>query len=52
MLQDKEILRDIVDTTQYMMGSLDADRETVVKILLGGIYRRIDMEGVASQLYH
>lgn len=43
--RDDSALRDIVDTTQYAAGPLDASPETIVKILLGGIHRRIDSQG-------
>jgi hypothetical protein len=38
-------LQDIVDTTPYI-GSLNAD--ALVKILLGGINRRIDISGAEA----
>ena len=43
-------IRDIVDTTQYTKGPLDASPETVIKILLGGINRRVDNEGAAGAI--
>ncbi|GJE84856.1 VWA domain-containing protein [Phanerochaete sordida] len=44
-MQQHSAMRDIIDTTRYADGPLDADPETIVKILLGGIHRRIDSEG-------
>ena len=37
-------VRDMVDTTPYT-ASLDADPERLVKILLGGVHRRVDVKG-------
>ncbi|GJE90432.1 von Willebrand factor type A domain-containing protein [Phanerochaete sordida] len=37
-------VRDMVDTTPYTT-SLDADPERLVKILLGGVHRRVDVKG-------
>ncbi|PIL37408.1 hypothetical protein GSI_01102 [Ganoderma sinense ZZ0214-1] len=39
-------VRDIVDTTPYLGGQLNA--ETIIKILLGGINRRVDRRGGLS----
>lgn len=39
-------IRDIVDTTPYTGGSLSAD--IIIKILLGGINRRVDRRGGQS----
>lgn len=39
-------VRDIVDTTPYNGGNLSA--ELIVKILLGGINRRVDRRGARS----
>lgn len=39
-------IRDIVDTTPYTGGSLSA--EIIIKILLGGINRRVDRRGGQS----
>ena len=39
-------MRDIVDTTPYLGGQLNA--ETLIKILLGGINRRVDRKGGRS----
>ncbi|EKM59504.1 uncharacterized protein PHACADRAFT_25617 [Phanerochaete carnosa HHB-10118-sp] len=50
--QQHAALRDIVDTTQYIAGPLDANPETMVKILLGGIHRRIDHEGASVVLFN
>lgn len=41
-------IRDVVDTTPYRSGGLDG--ETLIKILLGGINRRVDRRGGASVL--
>ena len=41
-------IRDVVDTTPYKSGGLDG--ETLIKILLGGINRRVDRRGGASVL--
>lgn len=41
-------IRDIVDTTPYKSGGLDG--ETLIKILLGGINRRVDRRGGPSVL--
>jgi len=45
-LAERHGIRDIVDTTPYTGGSLDAD--TIIKILLGGINRRVDRRGGGS----
>ncbi|GJE84855.1 VWA domain-containing protein [Phanerochaete sordida] len=45
------IARDIVDTTQYTKGPLDANPDTLIKILLGGIHRRVDVEGAPAAMY-
>lgn len=37
-------VRDMVDTTPYATG-LDSDPEALVKILLGGVHRRVDRKG-------
>lgn len=37
-------VRDMVDTTPYAAG-LDSDPEALVKILLGGVHRRVDRKG-------
>ena len=42
----QEGVRDIVDTTPYLGGQLNA--ETLIKILLGGINRRVDRKGGRS----
>lgn len=39
-------IRDIVDTTPYIGGQLSA--ELIIKILLGGINRRVDKRGGQS----
>ncbi|CCM01741.1 uncharacterized protein FIBRA_03807 [Fibroporia radiculosa] len=41
-------IRDIVDTTPYLGGQLSADM--IIKILLGGINRRVDRRGAESVL--
>ncbi|KAI0776169.1 hypothetical protein BD413DRAFT_649630 [Trametes elegans] len=45
-LQAEYHVRDIVDTTPYIGGRLSAD--TIIKILLGGINRRVDKRGGQS----
>ncbi|KAI9064812.1 hypothetical protein FKP32DRAFT_1568950 [Trametes sanguinea] len=45
-LQGVYRVRDIVDTTPYLGGRLSAD--TIIKILLGGINRRVDKRGGES----
>ncbi|CDO73817.1 hypothetical protein BN946_scf185015.g146 [Trametes cinnabarina] len=45
-LQNEYKCRDIVDTTPYLGGRLSAD--TIIKILLGGINRRVDKKGGES----
>ncbi|OSD04552.1 hypothetical protein PYCCODRAFT_1354384, partial [Trametes coccinea BRFM310] len=45
-LQNEYKVRDIVDTTPYLGGRLSAD--TIIKILLGGINRRVDRRGGGS----
>ncbi|KAI0650448.1 hypothetical protein C8Q79DRAFT_386786 [Trametes meyenii] len=45
-LQAEYHVRDIVDTTPYLGGRLNAD--TIIKILLGGINRRVDKRGGQS----
>ncbi|KAI0353131.1 hypothetical protein OH77DRAFT_1427924 [Trametes cingulata] len=45
-LQTVYNVRDIVDTTPYLNGRLTAD--TIIKILLGGINRRVDKRGGQS----
>lgn len=47
-LQGEYHVRDIVDTTPYLGGRLNAD--TIIKILLGGINRRVDKRGGESVL--
>ncbi|KAI0832719.1 hypothetical protein BC628DRAFT_1348038 [Trametes gibbosa] len=47
-LQEEYHVRDIVDTTPYLGGRLNAD--TIIKILLGGINRRVDKRGGQSVL--
>ena len=47
-LQGEYHVRDIVDTTPYLGGRLNAD--TIIKILLGGINRRVDKRGGQSVL--
>ncbi|KAI1796108.1 hypothetical protein LXA43DRAFT_937673 [Ganoderma leucocontextum] len=42
-------VRDIVDTTPYLGGQLNA--ETIIKILLGGINRRVDRRGGSSVMF-
>ncbi|GJE90445.1 von willebrand factor type A domain-containing protein [Phanerochaete sordida] len=44
-------IRDMVDTTPYAV-SLDADPEALVKILLGGVHRRIDTKGGRVMVQH
>ena len=44
-------IRDMVDTTPYT-ASLDADPEALVKILLGGVHRRIDTKGGRVMVQH
>lgn len=46
-LAGKYGIRDIVDTTPYQ-ASTQLNGETLVKILLGGINRRVDKRGGAS----
>ncbi|KAG8690563.1 hypothetical protein FRC09_011937 [Ceratobasidium sp. 395] len=45
-LSEKYGVRDIVDTTPYLEGGLNG--ETLIKILLGGINRRVDKRGGIS----
>ncbi|OBZ70496.1 hypothetical protein A0H81_09664 [Grifola frondosa] len=45
-LSDAHGIRDIVDTTPYLGGELSA--EMIIKILLGGINRRVDRRGGQS----
>jgi hypothetical protein len=45
----KDHLQDMVDTTPYTGGELNA--EILTKILLGGINRRVDRRGGASVLF-
>ncbi|KAG8724667.1 hypothetical protein FRC09_015811 [Ceratobasidium sp. 395] len=45
-LSGKYGIRDIVDTTPYTQGGLNG--ETLIKILLGGINKRVDKRGGAS----
>ena len=37
-------IRDMVDTTPYTV-SLDTDPDMLVKVLLGGVHRRVDVKG-------
>ena len=43
-------VRDIVDTTQYLGGEA-LNKETIIKILLGGINRKVDKKGGASVMH-
>ncbi|KAG9086033.1 hypothetical protein FRC06_003307, partial [Ceratobasidium sp. 370] len=45
-LSGKYGVRDIVDTTPYTQGGLNG--ETLIKILLGGINKRVDRRGGAA----
>ncbi|KAI0677261.1 hypothetical protein C8Q78DRAFT_960178 [Trametes maxima] len=45
-LQDEYHVRDMVDTTPYLGDRLNAD--TIIKILLGGVNRRVDKRGGRS----